>query len=691
MGKPNTSFYAAMVSTGIGGVLLIACIPALGVHFGEAVLALLHIAVFYAIPGLALVRVIGWDNERSDLVCVWALALGITFQPIFLIPFWMVDFKIGYFIAPVLAIAYLIAQRRSIFEVTLQNCRDWRFDHQGLQVVFVAIFTLVTIYFCVADAFSLSDLDSHYVDQATTARMVWHGYPPENAFVEGVPLSYNYAAHLLMAHMTNMWSLDPVVTVARISPLFFLAILILLTFSFSITVLRLPGWSAALAVISAFWVVGYGPINCRLYGSLLAPPNVRLIGPLCALIAFMVAVRLLSEIRTATLTRHLGLAILFGCTVFSATGFRGPSGAVLVCTGGFLAILPMFQLKKPDLRAAGMTIAGVGGLYAALSIFFAYGDSISGTSFCKTSGTFIWLAERGDTFWIAKLMNSSGFSPLISGVATFAVMTLMQSSFLMPGLVHRIKRFQFSRSSVPIAALFGASIAGVFGSMLTCSDGGSHFSFIHFANLSMTLLGASGLVMLTGQRNHSSLKTRFLTWTALLICGVLAGVSLFEVIYQLNHIHRRSQLIHIFERPKLKANPDLEKLLETLTVRDRVLYLGLRDQSLLAGPFISYEFNMVADRRLLEMYSSWASGELRSNLQRRKILMAELDSEISKGVLPGHLLREIADTLSDKSKSYFLITPISLHVESDAPLSIVGQTNAYVLWRWTLESGKRGG
>jgi len=639
--------------------------------------SVLHILLFLMIPGLALALKLGWHNS-AGLLLVWALALGVVLLPIALLPFWIAGWESGPLLIPIIGAIFLFQYREKL-KLSFCYAPLYSVFSYSKGVIF-SIFILITIFLCVVDPFSIVPLEDLLVHQGVLMRAVQAGFPPENPLVEGVNLSYNYAAHLMMAHFTKLWGIAPVASVGRIFPILLLSALLLSTFAFAVEVLRIPMWAALIAMISAFWVVGYGPLNMQLYGALLAPPNIRLIGPLGALVTFLVAVRLISATGTIDGARGTGRALLFGALVFSATGYRAPVGPILICSALFVGFLPVLRTERPNIGAIVMAFCGLVGFTGAGFIFLTFGSNISGTSFASINTTFYWLSERDNIYPLANLLKSFGFTELLVGIVTFLVMAIMQAGFLVPAFIAQIFEFRHKQPSTAVLALIGASIAGICGTMLTSAPGGSHFSFINLANLSMSLLGGCGLVVLIRCVSSPVRRTRLWARLAIFGCVALSALSVWEITYQLDRFGS-ARIANLFVRPHVERVEELEPLLGMLESSDLTLFLGNDDHEL-NDLAMNYNLNLVANLHALTMYSTWES-PISAVFSRRVEVVQRLRSDAASGMVREEVLHLLSETLVDRDRSYFVIAPTSANADEVSSLLLIDQTSSYSLYRWS--------
>jgi hypothetical protein len=659
-----------------------------GITWKEALCFFLHILIFYGVPGLAIAYVLGWWKVRPDLLTIWSLALGVVFSPALYLPFWIWNLPQAYPIIVIVSLAYLIYHRDNVKPLLEQQTRGWRFTVQGKESIIITLFVICTAFLCVLDPFTAghSFLESHLQAQGITVQSLQQSFPPKNSSVEGVPLSYNYGVHLIIGYMIDTWSIDPVISVGRIFPLFFLLLLLFTYFAFAVEVMCLPAYIAAIAVVSTFWIIGYGPLNNMLYGALLAPPAIRLIGPLCAFTALLVGLRLIKDMASATTVAKLCLtSFVFAVLVFTATAFRAPIGIVIVCAGLFISGLPVLRCQLPNWRIGILAFLGIFGFILSYLIFFQANTGFSNASFAETSTTFLWLHEKGK-FWVVEWLSYMGVSPLLSGMMTFMVMALMQSSFLMPAFMYNVLNFRKNLTDITTLGLYGVSIAGISGTMFLSAPGGSHFSFMHCANLAMSLIGAKGLFQIYHKWKITEGHYRFSHILVVIFCGILFLFSTAEIFYQLNIYSSNARISQLVKRPALKKNEGdfllIVPLLQHLSPSAKVLYL-LPDSKVRRAYQFQHGLNLIAESQVIKLYKQYSS-PYADLLNSRSEASKKLRRQVHRGRLPNTLLNEIAKTIVDPSGEFYVLAPADAIVDDNSVLTISDRNEKYTLYSWDI-------
>ena len=162
----------------------------------DALKFFLFFVVFNCLPGLALLEFLfpRWRNRAppSLVLIAFAPAGGV----IFLLPWWAANMTWGYFLIPVAALLLLaISRARSV--AFIGESRQWP------QLPLVAAALLGTVFVSFALTWN-GPLHDHLLIQAAIAVKLDTGYRPEWSLVAGVPLAYNYAAHIWLAASSSL-------------------------------------------------------------------------------------------------------------------------------------------------------------------------------------------------------------------------------------------------------------------------------------------------------------------------------------------------------------------------------------------------------------------------------------------------------------------------------------------------------
>jgi len=680
----NSYFYYSGIIVFI--TILVSWFPLTGASVLDTAKSLVYFVLYYLLPGLALFIFFNWKENRFEHILLWSLAIGIAIQPFYLFPAYRYGYQYLTLIIPVCSLIYLVTYKKDNIKLKIkQSATHYNSFKVFLTLIGFSIFIWITVYICFADIYSYPRVDPNYINQTITTRTLQANFPPINAYVEGVILSYNYGIHLGMSFLSNFLDIDRLVVVSCIFPIFLIIILILLVYLFTNTFLELPWLISLFVVINLFWVFSFGPINNQLYGAVFVPPNIRLIGPIAAFIAFLVGVRALTQSVQKINFQAISLLLFIAVIEFSITAFRAPGGLILICAAIYSLTMSLIN-KKENLLFALMKIGAlIIGFYLAMKVFFS--TNINGTSFIDIGFTFNWLAER-NKFWIAMFLKDLGFSSFFSGLATYMVMALMQATFLMPSFLYYILN-HFNPLKLPIKEnlLIGASIAGVSGTLLTSSGGGSHFSFIHYANLSMSLIGAAGLYSLMRKFGNLSNIKKYLSILVLIFIVFLTFISLWELCnHGLNRGHNYNRTLPLslpIEYPVLNIDAEIEPLVKTLKPEDTVLFVPfISKRSGSALIMARYNVNMLADLNIIRMYAGWET-DISKTLKDRLKLARKIENDAKDGAVDSVLLAKLATTIIKQPQIFFIIASRDVSFSDDERLEFIKRTNSYQLYKYS--------
>jgi hypothetical protein len=639
----------------------------------------LHAALFYVLPGLALISNTRWLQDDPRMAAIWALAVGITAQPLWLTPLWMANALGASWLAPVAAAVVLFARRERMLALLRTPERQRPLAGRLAAVAALALFAAFGAWLGVMHPFATTPIDPHFATQGSIVRNVADGWPPMNQLLEGVPLSYNYGLHLGLMMLAESWAVDRVELVARIAPIFLLQATILVFMAFARSVLRMRWPYAALAAVSVFWVVGFGPVNASIFGAVLPSASTYVVSSLGAFIAFFVALRFLADYLSGARRAPWRDALSVAALAFSITAIRGQGGAVMVCVVAFMLLPPLVRERRVDAARVGLLAAAIAGMCLALRIFFTLGGGFSGVSFIDVGQTFTWLADQ-NAFRLVERLERAGASAWIAGAAGFAVIALLQAKFLAPAFFCQCASMR--HGAAPGAYLLaGAALAGTCGTMLTSSPGGSHFSFIHYATLSMALLGALGLQRLVERATSPEAGAgRAGAVAALALAVPLATAGAWDLASQLERFKAR-----LFAGPPaVHPMPQVTPLLARLHERDLVVpMLRAADQV----PGIEAEWGMIYGVRfmlygnLLREYAGWKN-RLQTALGRRLAAAIALEESAAAGTLRASDLEALALTLSRPVERFYVIAPSALRVAGAEGIRSLARTEGYTLYSY---------
>lgn len=478
----------------------------------EALKFFLFFVLFNCLPSLVLLDLLfpRWRARSSPPL------LLIAFAPVgglvFILPWWAINLKLGYSLIPVAALL--------LFQTSRARANSYHDDlRQSPQLLLVAAVLVAIPIISLALTWS-GPLNDHLLIQASIAAKLDEGYRPEFSLVGGVPLAYNYAAHIWLAassYLTGI-SLEHLVAYAAPALLLYCAAAALASLGYYA---GLSGWIIALVVCCVFGDAGFPLIGARLFARAFTWPSVLLIGPLLAYSAFLVLVMALSDwFSTRDEPRNGGMYGFVFLVTLVLVGCRAPGGVVLFCAVFFLILCEMVVQRRLNFASLGMLAVSSVAVGFGLVVFLGYGTRFAPGSFTKISATpFSYLADY-DYFWLPGVLVRNGVNPKWAGALQFAVFTIFQAGFFTPFLVWRIASLRRSYSPLEVL-LIGAAMAGVAAVFFLESPGGSHFTFLYYSTIAFSLLGAIAFMEVIGTRTR-----RF--YAAAAVAGMLATAQIIE-------------------------------------------------------------------------------------------------------------------------------------------------------------------
>jgi hypothetical protein len=411
------------------------------------------------------------------------------------------------------------------------------------------------------------------------------------------------------------------------------------------------------------------------------------ISSLGGFIIFYVALRFLADRLSVGLKgfwRDGPIALLLS---FAATGMRGPFGPVLICVSGALVLLPIVRDRRLDAASIAVLIGSACGSLLALRIFFTLGSGFSSVSFIKMGQTFTWLSDA-KIFYVVEMFKEFGASPLLAGSVGFFVMALMQAEFLMPAFLYACVRMRYGFSSGEYV-LVATSLAGISGTMLTEAPGGSHFSFMHLANLSMSLLGGLGLCRaVQAIRGEKSVSRKIGGYAVIGGVMTIAIFSAYDLGVQINTYRKQ-----LFSKPVYYSIPEITPLFRNLSRQDCVLLLTNHQEKVNeSNNYLILEYavrsgvQFIGDISSIRQYVDWKK-DLGLILLRRVDFMIQAQRNIDKGELHVADVQNISSSLLTSAKQacvIFVIAPSDVSVIGDTnALREIARTDRYVLHKFS--------
>jgi hypothetical protein len=454
-----------------------------------------YVLAFNLLPGVVIARLLLPRLHFPGIFAIYALAIGTIVNVVGFLPLWMLGLPWLFHAFPAGALICLVAMRKGLGLGEVFG--SWTKGQTDLSWAVGAVLLcgtpLLTMAYLLANdssgAFSL-----HFAFQGVVVRSLAMGWPPVNLSIAGLKLSYHYCAHLWILAAYQNTGLDLGVLVARYGPLYFLGCAGAAVLAFGRFVLNLPAWIAGLPVVSVFGIIGVPPIFGRMFGTFTPFGTALIMSPGLGFLVFLVAVTLLVENRRRKTTwRGLEPAII-GILTFIGTGSRGVVGPILVCALALLFAMDWRRSRTISRGAMINLICAVLGLLAALALFFTLGSEFSGTGFVKVTGQPAnFLAEGQVLMILPSLLERWGIPSPLAGAGGFLVIAIFQAGFLTAIFYYGIWRLRRAPLTDGQILLIGTSVAGIAATFMTQAPGHSHFSFLQYAGISMSLLGAQAL------------------------------------------------------------------------------------------------------------------------------------------------------------------------------------------------------
>ena len=492
-----------------------------------------YVLAFNVLPGLVVARLMFPRLRGASTHFVYALALGVVTNALVVTLLWIMGRLALLNLMPFVAAAALLAgYRRLALMEAISGWRVWRSD---LRAIAGTVFICVTALLNMAFFHSLSPADPffdrswfHFGFEASIVRALESGWPPRHLMIPDVPLSYNYGVHLWILGANRIGGLPLDVLAARFGPVFFGGSAAAMMLAFGRRLLDLSWWVAPLPVVCVFWIVATPDVIAWVFGNFMPLVANLIMSPFLAFLIFFITIAFVVENRPASpagfLTRGAVLLVLS----FLATGARGTCPPILICAL-LLRLLVAWRRQRafPRDHVADL-IALVLGFVAGLWFFFTLGSGFTGTGFITFIGQPFTLLASRTLFTLPQILMRHGMAAIPAGMIAFAVIALFQAGFLLPTLPRQLAamRRQASESEV---LLLGSAIAGIAAVFMTVAPGFSHFSFLHFSSIGLSLLGGRGLQLMTSDREAHTPWIRYADLLAMLALVLLACLQLSQL------------------------------------------------------------------------------------------------------------------------------------------------------------------
>lgn len=671
---------------------------AAGVAFSDASGVLLYLALFALLPGYLVVAYMLRGPFTSGILAAMALCLGLIAQLLVMLMLWMLGALWLAYLIPVLAIAGLAwpETRRRLSAMHLPAA-----PNQSL-----AVWALAALALPILGAWGLTDfidnrVEYHFLEQAWGVQSLSRGWPAQSAMAIGVPYSNNFAIHLWMLGAVDLLGVELIPLAGRSTPILHLALAALAIAVFSRHVLKLPLWAVALVIIKVFVVFARPPIAALVYLAVIPSAATATLSPLLGFTAVFSLMTVLHDRETHRSSALVTSGLVFAMT-FLAVGARGSAGPILICGFGLLFLVASMQKRALDRSRLAYLVLSVAAMVAALAVFFTLGQQVSGTRFLQVTWQPVsWILDQGKSVAVAHMLTEAGVPPVLAASAAFVIFSLFQAGFLLPGFLYKLWLMTRETWSSAETLLLGFSIAGIAAVFLTQAGGGSQFTFIHYSNISMSILGAVGLTRLVAifRAGGEDARTRPLK-AALAATAVLAIVHLGEVRWKVvsaTPLGLRSVSDSAGPRglqalttpaewqPFCEGYERAEPLLAQLRGVERPIVIFLVDELHISTCHVYWWVTTTGIRtlmpQLMSMYASWTESE-GDLVGRRFHVYSTALAAAKKGEVDVVALGKLAEDLKDEGPVYFVL-PTTLPSASNPPAAFesVATHGELTMWR----------
>ncbi len=678
---------------GTGAVCLgIVLVSLTAVHpSAEAALRFIgYIMAFNLLPGLIATRLLLPRIDCLGSFLSFSLALGVLVNLIVLIPLWAFGQMAFMTALPFAAAAGLMAGFRRLALLDLLS--GWRVGRSE------AIWLAGTCFVCATALLSMAHILSgdpdygfsfHFAFQGVIVRGLEHGWPPSNLLLPDVPLSYNYAAHLWVLGAGRATGLPIDVLVARYAPVFLGGSAAALMMGFGRRVLGLPWWIAGLAVTCPFWIVGVPPVAAGIFGTFMPFGSTLLLSPFLAFLVFFVTIAFVTE---GWPGHGVWRGVILVALMFLATGARGVCPPILLSALALRWLIAWRSDRAYLWQTSADLLAALAGFAAGLWFFFTLGSGFSGTGFIHFTGQpFDFLADPGQYLLVVPhVLMDFGFSKVAAGAVAFILIAVFQAGFLAPALLTAMQR----RVDPPAILLLASAAAGIAAVFVTEAPGYSHFSFLYFANVSLSLLGAKGLnVLVAGRFWQGRGRPAGLTCLGLIV--LLAGLQFAQLPWPtlawLGHNMPAATTALLTQRSRIplpiaacQRNPDADLFRQAAPFAPDPVVIMLPKQA--SGAFYCEAFWLVVHMPLqtvssyaLTFIPGAASPPLNQILASRLQHMNAAIALASRGILSVSDLSAIASTL-DHRRTVLVLADRSLSPDRVTGVEKVGSNDRLALW-----------
>jgi hypothetical protein len=477
--------------------------------------------------------------------------VGIAVSLLIFMPLWMMGATRWLAVLPVAATAAVVILRRRLeLGGLLSDSRPGRRELcWAAAALLVTVTPLLTMESLISGGRDSDSFSFHFGFELLIVEGLARGWPPPNLALPDVVASYNYAAHLWMLAAHENSGVPVEILVARFGPIFLCACAAAQLMAFCRYILRLPWGAAALPVVSVFWIVRAPEIAGQIFGTFTAYAAILIMSPSLAFIIFFVIATIICEdLRRQTRPIGWTFAIL-AILSFALTGARVVGPPVLLCAIALLWAVELWRSRRIPWRATIYLLACGAGFVSGLFVFFTIGRTFTGLGFASFTGepfTYLTDPARENLLVLPARLMALQVPRMLAGMVTFLVIAVFQAGFLLPTLIYELSDMARRGASQAQLLLLGASIAGIAAVFLTWAPGHSHFSFLHYANIGLSMLGAQGAqrILSRGSWSHSAGWPKAMKATALSCAGLLLVLQLSQLpASSLNWLGRQANAI----------------------------------------------------------------------------------------------------------------------------------------------------
>jgi hypothetical protein len=697
--RPSALQSTALTAGIIGSCLAIAFVSLHAAYPSTVATAkfLGYVLVFNLLPGLVVARLILPGAREGGVYLIFSLGIGIITNALAVTTLWSIGQSHFLFMLPVLAGGIAIMRLRGVSLTEL--FADQKVERNDFCWILGSLFLCFTALLGVGFIYAGEYVESfsfHSAFQGVIVRGLEFGWPPPNLTLPEVAWSYNYLAHLWLLGVKLTTGLPIDVLVARYGPVFLGGASAALVAAFGRYVVGLAWWIAALPVICVYWVIGIPPISGELFASFMPYGANLILSPFLAILLFLLTLTFVLEERKRTASYLVIRTAILVVLTFLATGARGVCPPILLCALALRLVVTSRQRENLLRENIIDLVAAIVGFAAGLRFFFTVGTGFSGTGVLKFTGQpFSFLTDANQTvLTLAHTLMEWGVAALPAGMVAFAVIVIFQAAFLTPALPTAFMEMRKRARDADIL-LIGSAIAGIAGVFLTEAPGLSHYTFLYFANISLSLLGGWGLqhmIHTIRSENHQSWRhLRFqlaaLVMISLLACLHLVQLPIGTVKWVGNHWAASALNLASFSSEplpplaKCMRDQDAELFATAHKISPTAVVILLTGDSCGAFWWIVRSPVQTLDEYMLHYVPGRATEPaLRDKIFIQGQHMSHALASAARGILDVPDVIAIAKTFNNQ-RPVFVVAVRSLIVQADADLQIIDANDSFALWQ----------